>query len=140
MEMATQNATTSASDAVMLVARILLALMFVSAGFSKIGGFEGTAGYIASKGLPLPQLGAAIAIVVELAGGIMLIVGWKARWAALAIAVFTAAATVIFHNYWAMTGADAFTQRLMFWKNVSVIGGLLAVYAFGPGRWSIDRG
>jgi putative oxidoreductase len=140
MEMATQNATTPASDAVMLVARILLALMFVSAGFSKIGGFEGTAGYIASKGLPLPQLGAAIAIVVELAGGIMLIVGWKARWAALAIAVFTAAATVIFHNYWAMTGADAFTQRLMFWKNVSVIGGLLAVYAFGPGRWSIDRG
>jgi len=138
--MATQNATTPASDAVMLVARILLALMFVSAGFSKIGGFEGTAGYIASKGLPLPQLGAAIAIVVELAGGIMLIVGWKARWAALAIAVFTAAATVIFHNYWAMTGADAFTQRLMFWKNVSVIGGLLAVYAFGPGRYSIDRG
>ena len=138
--MATQNATTPASDAVMLVARILLALMFVSAGFSKIGGFEGTAGYIASKGLPLPQLGAAIAIVVELAGGIMLIVGWKARWAALAIAVFTAAATVIFHNYWAMSGADAFTQRLMFWKNVSVIGGLLAVYAFGPGRWSIDRG
>jgi putative oxidoreductase len=140
MEMATQNATTPASDAVMLVARILLALMFVSAGFSKIGGFEGTAGYIASKGLPLPQIGAAIAIVVELAGGIMLIVGWKARWAALAIAVFTAAATVIFHNYWAMTGADAFTQRLMFWKNVSVIGGLLAVYAFGPGRWSLDRG
>ena len=138
--MATQNATTTTSDAVMLVARILLALMFVSAGFSKIGGFEGTAGYIASKGLPLPQLGAAIAIVVELAGGIMLIVGWKARWAALAIAVFTVAATVIFHNYWAMTGADAFTQRLMFWKNVSVIGGLLAVYAFGPGRWSIDRG
>jgi putative oxidoreductase len=140
MEMATQNATTPASDAVMLVARILLALMFVSAGFSKIGGFEGTAGYIASKGLPLPQIGAAIAIVVELAGGIMLIVGWKARWAALAIVVYCAGAPGVFHNYWAMTGADAFTQRLMFWKNVSVIGGLLAVYAFGPGRWSLDRG
>jgi len=138
--MTTQTATTPAKDAVMLVARILLALMFVIAGFGKIGGFEGTAGYIASKGLPLPQLGAAIAIVVELAGGIMLIVGWKARWAALIIAVFTAVATVIFHNYWAMTGADAGMQRLMFMKNVSVIGGLLAVYAFGPGRLSIDRG
>ncbi len=138
--MTTQTETTRAQDAVMLVARILLALMFVIAGFGKIGGFEGTAGYIASKGLPLPQLGAAIAIVVELAGGIMLIVGWKARWAALAIAVFTAVATVIFHNYWAMTGADAGMQRLMFMKNVSVIGGLLAVYAFGPGRLSIDRG
>ena len=65
---------------------------------------------------------------------------WKARWAALAIAVFTAVATVIFHNFWAMTGADAGMQRLMFMKNVSVIGGLLAVYAFGPGRLSIDRG
>ena len=138
--MTTQTGTTPAQDAVMLVARILLALMFVIAGFGKIGGFEGTAGYIASKGLPLPQLGAAIAIVVELAGGIMLIVGWKARWAALAIAVFTAVATVIFHNFWAMTGADAGMQRLMFMKNVSVIGGLLAVYAFGPGRLSIDRG
>jgi len=138
--MTTQTGTTPAQDAVMLVARILLALMFVIAGFGKIGGFEGTAGYIASKGLPLPQLGAAIAIVVELAGGIMLVVGWKARWAALAIAVFTAVATVIFHNFWAMTGADAGMQRLMFMKNVSVIGGLLAVYAFGPGRLSIDRG
>jgi putative oxidoreductase len=138
--MTTQTEMNPTKDAVMLVARILLALMFVIAGFSKIGGFEGTAGYIASKGLPLPQLGAAIAIVVELAGGIMLIVGWKARWAALAIALFTAVATVIFHNYWAMTGADAGMQRLMFMKNVSVIGGLLAVYAFGPGRLSIDRG
>ena len=78
---------TQRDDAAMLVARILLALMFVIAGFGKIGGFEGTAGYIASKGMPPPQL-AAVAIVVELAGGIMLIVGWKARWAALTIVVF----------------------------------------------------
>ena len=93
--MTTQNEMTPAKDAVALVARVLLAAMFVIAGFGKIGGFEGTAGYIASKGLPLPQLGAAIAIVVELAGGILLIVGWKARWAALAIAAFTAVATVL---------------------------------------------
>ena len=138
--MTTQNEMTPAKDAVALVARVLLAAMFVIAGFGKIGGFEGTAGYIASKGLPLPQLGAAIAIVVELAGGILLIVGWKARWAALAIAAFTAVATVLFHDFWAMTGPDAFTNRLMFMRNLSVIGGLLAIYAFGPGRLSVDRG
>ena len=138
--MTNQIETTPAKDAVALVARILLAAMFVIAGFGKIGGFEGTAGYIASKGLPLPQVGAAIAVLVELGGGILLIVGWKARWAALVIAVFTLVASVFFHNFWAMTGADAFTNQLMFMKNLSVIGGLLAIWAFGPGRLSVDRG
>jgi putative oxidoreductase len=140
MSMTTQIEMTPAKDAVALVARILLAAMFVIAGFGKIGGFEGTAGYIASKGLPLPQVGAAIAILVELGGGILLIVGWKARWAALAIAAFTVVATVFFHNFWAMTGTDAFTNQLMFMKNLSVIGGLLAIWTFGPGRLSVDRG
>ena len=69
-----------------LVGRILLALIFIMSGFNKIGGFEGTAGYIASKGLPMPQVLAAATILVELGGGILLVVGWKARWAALAIA------------------------------------------------------
>ena len=66
-----------------LVGRILLALIFIPAGFGKIGGFAGTAGYIASKGLPLPEVGAAIAIAVELVAGIALLIGWKTRWAAL---------------------------------------------------------
>ena len=75
-------------------------LMFVLAGFGKIGGFERTAAAIAGKGLPLPEVGAAIAIAVELGGGLMLIVGWKARWAALALAVFTVVATFFFHDFW----------------------------------------
>lgn len=131
---------TATKDTAALIGRILLALMFVTAGFSKIGGFEGTAGYIASKGLPLPQVGAAIAIAVEVIGGIMLIVGWKARWAALALAIFTFFASIFFHNYWAMADAARMTNQLMFFKNVSVIGGMLIVLAFGPGRYSADRG
>jgi putative oxidoreductase len=126
-------------DVAALVGRILLALMFVLAGFGKITGFDGTAGYIASKGLPLPQVGAAIAVVVELVGGLLLIVGWKARWVALVLAIFTAVATYFFHDFWHMTDAAAGTNKLMFLKNVSVIGGMLMVWAFGPGRLSIDR-
>lgn len=128
-------------DVAALVGRVLLAFMFVTAGYGKIGGFEGTAGYIASANLPLPAVATVIAIVVELVGGLMVVVGWKTRWAALAIAVFTVVATVVFHNFWALADAAAAgTNKLMFLKNVSVIGGFLVLYAFGPGRYSIDRG
>jgi len=122
-----------------LVARVLLALLFLDSGYGKIGGFAGTAGYIASKGLPMAQVLAGAALVVELLGALLLVLGWKARWAAAALAAFTVVATVIFHNYWALPAAEQMMQKLMFLKNAAVIGGLLMVVAFGAGRWSIDR-
>lgn len=123
-----------------LVGRILLALIFITSGFNKITGFDGTVGYIASKGLPLPQVGAIIAILVELGGGLLLLVGFKARWAALVIALFTLAAGILFHNYWSMTDAAQITaNRINFWKNVAISGGMLMVFAFGPGRYSVDK-
>lgn len=123
-----------------LVGRILLALMFLLAGISKFGGLEGTAGYIASAGLPLPKLLAIATAALEVVGALMLIVGWQARWAALALAAFTLLATVLFHNYWAMPAAQQFTQQLMFMKNLAVSGGLLVVFAFGAGALSFDHG
>ena len=125
-------------NAFALIGRILLALVFVPAGFSKIGGFEGTVGYIASVGLPLAALGAVIAIVVELVGGLALLAGFKTRWAALALAVFTLAAGIFFHAYWNMPADKAYMQQLMFFKNVGITGGLLAFAAFGGGGWSVD--
>jgi len=122
-----------------LVGRVLLALIFVTSGFGKIGGFEGTAGYIASKGLPIPQVLAALTILIELGGGILLVVGWKARWAALAIAGFTLLAAFIFHNYWAVPADKRMAEYISFWKNVTIAGGMLMVFAFGPGRYSVDR-
>lgn len=116
-----------------LIGRVLLALLFVPAGFSKIGGFAGTAGYIASKGVPLPEVAAAIAIAVELGLGLLLLAGFKTRWAALGIAAFTLGITFIFHAFW----ADA-TQAQAFFKNIAVVGGLLTVVAWGPGAWSVD--
>jgi putative oxidoreductase len=130
---------TATKDLAALVGRILLAIVFIPAGLSKIGGFAGTAGYIASKGLPLPEVGAAIAVAVEIVAGIALLLGWKTRWAALALAVFTLVATIFFHAFWAVPPEQHMTQYLMFMKNIGIVGGLLALYAFGPGRLSVDK-
>ena len=122
-----------------LIGRVLLALMFVLAGFGKLfGGLDGTAGYIASKGLPMPMVLAIAAGVLELGAGLLLIVGWQARWAALALALFTLVATFIFHAYWAMPAEQQMMQQLMFMKNLSVVGGLLCLFAFGAGALSLD--
>ena len=121
-----------------LVGRLLMVVLFLPAGISKIAGFVGTVGYIASKGAPLPEVAAIIAIIVEVGGGLALLLGFKARWAALVLAVFTLVATVIFHNYWAMPAAQQMVQQLMFMKNIAVIGGLLTLAAWGAGAWSID--
>jgi putative oxidoreductase len=133
------NIHTNAQDVAALVGRLLLVAIFITSGFGKITGFEGTVGYIASKGLPLPQVGAIIAIVAELGGGILLAVGYKARWAALILAVFTLAAGILFHDYWAADAAQKMGQQINFWKNIAMTGGLLMAYAYGPGRYSLDR-
>jgi putative oxidoreductase len=127
------------SDAVALVGRLLLAAMFVYAGFGKIGGFEGTAGYIASKGLPMAPVLAAGTIALEIIAGVMLAIGWKARWAAIALAAFTVLASVIFHAFWEFPPEQFRTQQLFFLKNMATTGGLLMVAALGAGRWSVDR-
>ena len=121
-----------------LIGRIMLAVLFLPAGLSKIGGFAGTAGYIASKGLPLPEVGAAIAIAVEVFGGLALILGLGTRWASLILAVFTVIAGVIFHNFWAMPAEQQMVQQIMFMKNIAIAGGLLLLAAWGPGALSMD--
>jgi putative oxidoreductase len=138
---ATRNdvGTLPGSDLLALVGRILVAALFIPAGFSKLMGFAGTVGYIASVGLPMPALGAIIAIVVELGAGIALLLGYKTRIAAIVLAVFTLAATFFFHAFWAAPEAQKMVATLLFTKNIAVVGGLLMVAAFGPGRLSIDK-
>lgn len=128
----------AAWDALALLGRLLLAYMFVPSGWGKLMGFSGVVGYIASKGVPLPEVCAAIAVVAELGLGLMLLVGWKARWAALGMAIFVAVITPIFHNYWAVPEAQMMMQKLNFTKNLGIVGGLLAFAAFGAGRFAID--
>ena len=116
-----------------LVGRLLLALMFILAGFGKLADVSGTAAYIASAGLPFPTLLAVAVGLVEL-----LVAGLAVRWFGLALAVFTMMASVIFHAYWAAPADQAFIVQLLFMKNLSVAGGLLLISALGAGPLSID--
>ena len=130
----------SGKDLVALAGRVAVALLFILSGFGKLAGFAGTAGYIASKGLPMPEALAAIAVVAELGGGLALAIGWKTRWVAVGFVVFLAVITPIFHNFWAVPEAQYMAQRINFLKNLSILGAMLLLAAFGPGRLSADRG
>ncbi|MEN9538420.1 MAG: hypothetical protein RLZZ126_655 [Pseudomonadota bacterium] len=131
------NNTTS-HNSLALAGRVLLAALFLPAGLSKMGGFAGTVGYISSVGLPAPTLAAVVAILLEVGGGLALIAGAGTRVVALALAGFTLVASVFFHAFWAVPADQAFTQQLMFFKNIGIVGGLLALAALGAGDWSVD--
>ncbi len=128
----------SLQDTLALVGRMLLAWLFVPAGFGKIAGFSGAVGYATSVGLPLPEVGVAVGLLIELVGGLMLLVGFMVRPAAVLLAFFTLVASFFFHAYWSLPADQAMMQQLMFNKNIAISGGLLAFAAFGAGRWSLD--
>lgn len=130
--------TTRSQDVAILLGRALLAWLFIPAGWSKLNNFAGVVNYIAAKDVPLPEVCAAMAIAAELGLGLLVLVGWQARWAALGLAIFVAAITPIFHNYWALPPAEAVMQKQAFNKNLGVVGGLLLLAAFGAGGWSAD--
>lgn len=121
-----------------LIGRILMAIIFIQAGIGKIGGFEQTVGYIASKGLPLPQIGAIIAIIVEIGGGVLLVLGWRMCWAAGILFIFTAATALFFHNFWAMPPEQVQMQSINFFKNLAIMGGLLYMVVYGSGPMGMD--
>ena len=120
------------------LARLLLALMFILSGFGKLTDITGTAGFVASGGIPFPTLVAVGVGVFELVGGIALVVGFQARLIGLLMALFTIAASIVFHAYWAVPAEQQFITQLLFMKNVSVAGGLLLISALGAGPLSVD--
>ncbi|MGE5713752.1 MAG: DoxX family protein [Betaproteobacteria bacterium] len=126
-------------NAMALLGRILLALVFLLSGIGKLRGFDGTMAYISSAGLPLPGVLAALALALEIVAGVALILGYRTRWAALALAAFTLVAAFLFHNFWSMPEQAQVMQQIMFLKNLAIAGGLLMVAAYGPGAWSVDR-
>jgi Predicted membrane protein len=123
----------------LLVGRILLALIFIGSGFGKITGFEDTAAYMASKGMPMVEVLLIPAILIELGGGLLLAVGYKTRWAALAIFLFLIPTTLIFHAFWAVDPDQVRMQMIQFQKNLAIMGGMLYVVFNGPGRISLDQ-
>ena len=122
-----------------LVGRVLLALIFIIAGYGKITGFEGTVGYMQAYNVPMTQVLAVLAIIVELGGGLMIAVGWKARWGAAAIFIFVLIASFIFHAFWAVPADQAQLQNIMFMKNLAIMGGMLYIIVYGSGPLSVDK-
>jgi putative oxidoreductase len=117
------------------IARVLLSVIFIKAGFGKVMDPSGTQQYMAAYGMPLTGFFLAGAIVAEIAGGLSILLGYKARWGALALFLFLIPTTLIFH-----TEFSDRMQVIMFTKNMAIMGGLLLLTHFGPGPISLDGG
>lgn len=122
----------------MLVGRILLSLIFLIAGYRKLMGVAASAGYFAKLGFPMPEVMVWVAIAIELGGAILLIVGWKTRWVASLLALFTLIAGFAAHRFWEVDAAQYANQLNHFLKNLAIVGGMIFVAATGPGALSVD--
>ncbi len=122
-----------------LAGRILIALIFLKSGYEKIVGFSAVAGFMAAKGMPFAEVLLVGSIVFEIAGGLMVLLGWHARWGALLLAAFIVPATLIFHNFWAVDPAQMTNQVNHFMKNVSMLGALVFIIGMGPGPLSLRK-
>lgn len=130
---------TALADTAALVGRILMSLLFLQSGFGKVMGFAGTVAMTGSKGLPMPEVLIALSIVMELGGALLLIVGWKARWAAAMLFLWLIPVTIAFHNPMGLPADQARGQTIHMMKNICIMGGMLMVFALGPGGFSLDR-
>ena len=124
-------------DFLLLLGRVMLGWIFLQSGWSKLMTYSAFTGGMTGRGVP--SFLAYLAPVIEFLGGAGLVLGLATRYAALLIIAFTIAATWIAHRYWTMPDPAKAQNMTQFWKNVSILGGLLALFAAGPGRISIDR-
>jgi putative oxidoreductase len=123
---------------VILAARVLIVLLFVIFGWSKLTNYGGTVSFMATTGAPAPQISAAVAIAIEFFGGIAILFGVFTRPLALVMAVYALATGVIGHHYWTMSGADQLANEINFYKNVSIMAGFLLLFVTGAGKYALD--
>lgn len=126
-----------------LIGRLLLSNLFIVSGFKKLTGFAGTTGYMVAK-IPsldpgLIKLLLVLTIAIELGGGLMILIGWQARWAAAVIFLWMIPVTYIFHAYWGLPPEQMQMQFINFQKNMAIMGGMLYVIAYGPGAYSLGK-
>ena len=121
-----------------LVGRLLLCLIFLHSALGKLSNPKGTIAAMQSRGMPLAPAGLPLAIAGETLGGLALLLGFRARIGAGVLAVFLVPTTLYFHNFWTYPAAEQHVQMIQFMKNITIIGGLLMVVAFGPGGFSLD--
>ena len=121
-----------------LVGRILMSVIFLLSGVMKLMNFSGSVAFLASKGMPMANIMLIGAIAVEILGALCLIFGFQTRIAALIMFLYLIPTTLIFQNFWALQGAMRADMQIHFLKNLAIMGGLLMVASFGPGKVSAD--
>jgi putative oxidoreductase len=136
---ATESKLVSLFDWAGVIGRIGLAWLFLWSGYGKVADPASTVAYMQAYGVPATDLLIWPALLLELVGGAMLVLGWKARWVALALAVYTVAATFIFHAYWSAPADQVMNEQIHFMSNLAIAGGLLLILAHGSGRYALDK-
>ena len=129
---------TGAHDVIALIGRLLMGWIFLASGFGKLMNVAGFAASLAKRGVPVPSFMGWLGAIVEFGGGLLIILGVKIRYVAILMILFVIVATLISHRYWEFTGEDLARQSSNFWKNVTIIGGLLFMFLAGAGRYSVD--
>jgi len=133
--------------------RILVPIIFIVSGWGKVLDIKGVVAQLEAKNLPLPpefdtapyigiprlEAIAYLIAIVELFGGVMILVGWKARWAALALFIFSGLTIYFFHDFWTMEGAARAENQIEALKNLSIMGGLLMIVGIGSGAVGLER-
>lgn len=127
------------SSAAAPVGRFLLSAIFLMSGIQKLTAWQQTAEQMQREGMAAVPLLLAGAVVFELGGSVLLLLGYKTRFAALVLIVFLIPTTLIFHDFWQYTGAEQQNQMSHFAKNLAILGGLLLAFTFGPGCCSVDQ-
>ncbi len=122
-----------------LAARVLLAQVFIVSGAGKLKAFAATAAFMGNLGIPAPQLMLVLTIALELGGGVLLVLGWQARWLAIAFFGFTFLTALVVHPFWAAEGPNMGGQLNNFMKNLAIMGGMLYVVIHGPGPLSLGK-
>ena len=137
--LALESKPLSLEDWASVVGRIGFALLFLWSGYTKFAYMAPNVGYMQAYGMPAAAILIWPAALVEVVAGLMLVTGWKTRWAALALIVFTVPATVIFQAYWSVPADQVLNHHIHFIKNLAILGGLLAVFAQGGGSYALNR-
>ena len=128
----------SSTGAVPLLGRILVSVVFILGGVGKITGFSMEEGMVAAKHLPMPAVALAIALFIELVGGLAILLGLFTRFTAWILFLYLIPTTLLFHNFWALEGMDRIDNMIHFQKNLAIMGGLLYLATFGAGAFSMD--
>ena len=126
-------------DELILLGRVLMMLLFLISGWGKLTGFQGTVGYMGTVGAPMPMVTAAVAVVMEFGVGIALLIGFWTRPLALLMALFVLGAALIAHSFWNVEGAMQTANMVQFYKNLSIMGGLLLLAVTGAGKYAVQK-